>query len=320
MLEGYVLACSGRRAAWTDPLLEHYPMGPISALACVSRRLVSSGCPRRLAQVRPARGRSAARATAGQERLRMMRRGCSREGSRLWPAKCASRDLVPCRSHLHHVLAASRRDQGLVVLRYPARDHLTGRQGCRTQQVRATYHHHFGERPRLRFRRFLQRADRRYQYVFQLFHGGDVHHGGGSVVRRLAVVDVIVRTNWLLRPHGPTGELDRAIGDHLVGVHVGLCVRGRLETRPAETPLPTCRRSPPARAIRSTFWCGNWPNSSLAMAAHLLRMLSARITGRPQRGRSAPMGKFSCDRCVCVPKMPGRDLDISQRLWDSCNA
>ena len=57
-----------------------------------------------------------------------------------------------------------------------------------------------------------------------------------------------------------------------------------------------------ARTIRSTFSCGSWPSSRFASAAHFLRMPSARITGRPQRKRSTPIGKLSRDRSVCAPQ------------------
>ena len=50
----------------------------------------------------------------------------------------------------------------------------------------------------------------------------DVHDGGKRVVRRLPAVDVVVRMDRLFRADDAAGELDRAVGDHLVGIHVRL--------------------------------------------------------------------------------------------------
>ena len=51
---------------------------------------------------------------------------------------------------------------------------------------------------------------------------GDVHDGREHVVRRLAVIDVVVGVDRLLRSDHAAGDLDGPVGDHLVGVHVGL--------------------------------------------------------------------------------------------------
>ena len=56
-----------------------------------------------------------------------------------------------------------------------------------------------------------------------------------------------------------------------------------------------------ACTIGSVFSPGNCPSSRFAIAAHFFTIPSARITGRPQRYRSLPMGKFSTERCVCAP-------------------
>ena len=49
-----------------------------------------------------------------------------------------------------------------------------------------------------------------------------VHHDRETVVRRLPFVDVIVGMHRLVRAERLAGELIRAIGDHLVRVHVAL--------------------------------------------------------------------------------------------------
>ena len=57
-----------------------------------------------------------------------------------------------------------------------------------------------------------------------------------------------------------------------------------------------------ARAMSSALSCGSRPSSSLARAAASLSTPSARMTGRPQRKVSTPMGKCSRERCVCAPQ------------------
>src|SRR5208283_2742998 len=42
------------------------------------------------------------------------------------------------------------------------------------------------------------------------------------IVRRLTVIDIVVRMNRLLRSNRTPGKLYCAVGDHLVRVHVGL--------------------------------------------------------------------------------------------------
>jgi hypothetical protein len=70
--------------------------------------------------------------------------------------------------------------------------------------------------------RVAQGADVGEQVVDDLLGGGDVHRGREGVVRRLAAVDVVVGVDRLLAAHDAAGELDGAVADHLVDVHVGL--------------------------------------------------------------------------------------------------
>ena len=51
---------------------------------------------------------------------------------------------------------------------------------------------------------------------------GDMHGGGKRIVGRLAHVDVLVRVDRRLAAERRSGELRRAIGNHLVDVHVEL--------------------------------------------------------------------------------------------------
>src|SRR5712691_7280705 len=52
--------------------------------------------------------------------------------------------------------------------------------------------------------------------------GGDVHGRGEGVVGGLRHVDVVVGMNGLLAAHHAAGDLDGAVANHLVDVHVGL--------------------------------------------------------------------------------------------------
>ncbi len=53
-------------------------------------------------------------------------------------------------------------------------------------------------------------------------HNSDVHGRGVGVVRALRLVDVVVRVDGALRAELAAQDLDGAVGDHLVGVHVAL--------------------------------------------------------------------------------------------------
>ena len=57
---------------------------------------------------------------------------------------------------------------------------------------------------------------------------GDMHRGRVGVVGRLAEIDVVVGVDRLLGADLAAEHLDRAVGDHLVDVHVGLGARAGL--------------------------------------------------------------------------------------------
>lgn len=58
--------------------------------------------------------------------------------------------------------------------------------------------------------------------------GGDVHDGGEGVVGRSGHVDVVVGVYGLLGAHGAAEDLNGAVRDDFVGVHVGLGAGARL--------------------------------------------------------------------------------------------
>ena len=135
----------------------------------------------------------------------------------------------------------NRRD-GVIELRRPARNHLAESEwGC-VLQMRSADHHDARELPGFRCKGVAQRPNGGEELMGHLFDGGNVHHGRERVVGGLAMINVVVRMDRLLRAHHAAGELDRAIGDDLVGVHVGLGAGAGLEDDKRETRRPTCRR------------------------------------------------------------------------------
>ena len=82
--------------------------------------------------------------------------------------------------------------------------------------------HHVGELAGLGINGLVHALDRGNQRAMNAFGGGNVHGRGKSVVRGLRHVDVIVGMDGVFRAQHAAGQLDGAVGDHLVGVHVGL--------------------------------------------------------------------------------------------------
>ena len=129
----------------------------------------------------------------------------------------------------------------LVELRHPARDHLAERQRGGILQVRAPDHHEASVRARLGVERVAQGADGGQERLGQRQHGRHVHHGREHVVGRLAAVDVVVGMDRLLAARHAARELDGAVGDDLVGVHVRLGAGARLEDDERELLVPPSR-------------------------------------------------------------------------------
>ena len=68
----------------------------------------------------------------------------------------------------------------------------------------------------------------REQDILDLNSSGDVHGGGVGVVTALALIDVVIRVDRLLAAKLTSKKLNRSVGNHLVGVHVGLSARTSL--------------------------------------------------------------------------------------------
>src|SRR5256714_355185 len=109
----------------------------------------------------------------------------------------------------------------------PAPELLADREGRRVLQVRAPDLDDVAELARLRVNRVAQASDFGDELV-HLLGGGDVHGGGERVVRRLRHVHVVVRVDGPLAPQLAAGDLDGAVRDDLVGVHVCLRAAARL--------------------------------------------------------------------------------------------
>ena len=73
---------------------------------------------------------------------------------------------------------------------------------------------------RLRFDRAASASALRQQMLLDFQHGGDVHRGREGIVRRLAHVDVIVRMHRRFAADLAAEQLDGAVRQHLVDVHV----------------------------------------------------------------------------------------------------
>ena len=78
------------------------------------------------------------------------------------------------------------------------------------------------ERLRFVFQRLIQAGKSRVQPVGDLLGRGDMHGCGERVVGRLAEIDMIVGVDRALRANGAAEHFARAVGDHLVQIHVGL--------------------------------------------------------------------------------------------------
>ncbi len=74
----------------------------------------------------------------------------------------------------------------------------------------------------LRRQRVAQFPDRREQPMMDHFDRRDMHRARKGIVGGLRHVDVVIGMDGLLAAHHPACELDGAVGDDLVGVHVGL--------------------------------------------------------------------------------------------------
>ena len=123
--------------------------------------------------------------------------------------------------------------EGEVDLGDPPADDLPQGDGGGVLQVGAPHHDDVGVGLGLGVQGVAQLLDARV-HGGQLVDDGDVHGRGEGVVGGLAAVDVVVGVDRGLGAELAAGKLDGAVGDDLVGVHVGLGARAGLEDHERE--------------------------------------------------------------------------------------
>ena len=155
----------------------------------------------------PVRRRDPGRDALGESRRRVQ------PGAHRGPAQ---RQLVQVRQRSLDPLAAA-----FDLLRV-AGEFLAERQRHRVHQVRAADLDDLRERVALVRKRLLQRRRGRQQALAQRRDGSDVHGRREGVVGGLRAVDVVVGVDGRLAAELAAGQLDGAVGDHLVDVHVRL--------------------------------------------------------------------------------------------------
>src|SRR5881296_3865134 len=124
---------------------------------------------------------------------------------------------------------------------------LPERHGDRVLEVRAAGLHHVGEGAGALLESRRQLLERRQQRARDLAVGGHVDGGREDVVGALALVHVVVRVDDGLVAAPGAEQLEGAVRDHLVGVHVGRGAGAGLEDvdheLAVELPLRHLRRS-----------------------------------------------------------------------------
>ena len=111
---------------------------------------------------------------------------------------------------------------------------LAQRQGRRVLQMGAADLDDGFEGLRLVVERIVQGLQRRDQPEGDLFGRSDMHRGRESVVRRLRAIDVVIGMDGVFRADFAAENLDGAIGDDFIGIHVGLRARAGLPDREGE--------------------------------------------------------------------------------------
>ena len=110
----------------------------------------------------------------------------------------------------------------------PARDLLTQGERGGVLEMGATDLDDIGEGQRLLVEDIAELQDGGNEAAEELAHRGQVHGGGKGVVGGLRAVHVIIGMHRLLRAHLAAQELDGAVADHFIGVHVALGAAARL--------------------------------------------------------------------------------------------
>ena len=202
-----------------------------------------------------------------------------------------------------------------------AREFLAQRERHGVHQVRPADLDDVGPRLGLVRQRVAQRPHRREQGADDLLGRGDVHGGREGVVRRLRHVHVIVGVDRGLGPELATGPLDGAVGDDLVGVHVGLGAAAGLPHPKGELAVERARRDLPGglddelRELRVQF-------AELGVGPRRGLLQDPEATDhRPRHGVGPDREMDERARRLGSPVVIGGDLDGSHGVrLDPCRA
>ena len=144
----------------------------------------------------------------------------------------ALREHVQPRQHRLHA------QDSVLHLRRIAAELLPQRQGRRILRVRAADLDDAGELGGLGLQARVQVRQARQQRAVQHERRGDVHRRREGVIAGHAHVDVVVRVHRLLGAQRAAQQLDGAVGDDLIHVHVRLRARAGLEDDEREVLIP----------------------------------------------------------------------------------
>ena len=217
-------------------------------------------------------------------------------------------ELVECRQHVPHP------PERVLHLRAIAGKRLAQGQRRGVLQVGAPDLDDGAEGLRL----FLQRLQQMFQGGDQpmdhLLGHRDVHGGGEGVVGRLRPVAVVVGVHRVLRAQRAAQNLDRPVGDHLVGVHVGLGARAGLPHHQGEVVVQL--------AVDHVLGGTGDGLGDLRFQIVQLRVgARGRLLDDAQRADHRPGQAFAADGEVDqralglrAPVAIGRDLQVSERI------
>src|ERR1700733_6543251 len=110
----------------------------------------------------------------------------------------------------------------------PAAELLPERQRHSILQMSASDLDDIMEFPSLGCDRIMHALDRRNQRVLHAIRRRNMHRRRKRVVRRLRHVHVVIRMNGFLRSHLAARNLNSAIRDHFIDIHIGLRAAARL--------------------------------------------------------------------------------------------
>ncbi len=64
--------------------------------------------------------------------------------------------------------------------------------------------------------------------MYQLFRCRNMHGSGEGIIRGLGHIDMVIRMNRFFAPHFTPSHFNSPIGNHFIGIHIGLGAASRL--------------------------------------------------------------------------------------------